>query len=164
LFLTEPVEHGNWHLRINLSILRRTTQVAKPEWGTKRTCQSCGVPFYDLKKQNIECPKCGAAFNPNPPARPRRPTPSTPKPVEEKPPVPVKAESKADSPDEAGDDGDSVKTLTPDANGEGEDNGVAKDTGDEEDQLIEDTSDLGTEDDDMSEVKEHIDDGVEDKN
>ena len=32
-----------------------------------------------------------------------------------------------------------------------------------DDELIEDTSDLGEDDDDMSEVKEHIDDGVEDK-
>ena len=32
------------------------------------------------------------------------------------------------------------------------------------DALVENASDLGEDDDDMSEVKEHIDDGVEDKN
>ena len=141
--------------------------MAKPEWGTKRTCQSCGAPFYDLKKKNIECPKCGAAFDPNPPAKPRRPTPSTPKPAEEKPLVPTKAESKKAPPKEVadvGEGGDGVEILTPDVNGDSGDNGVAKETGDEENTLIEDTSDLGAEDDDMSEVKEHIDDGVEDKN
>ena len=142
--------------------------MAKPECGTKRTCQSCGVPFYDLKKKNIECPKCGAAFNPSPPAKPKRLTPSTPKPIEDKPPVPVKAESKTILPDKAGDGGKSVKTPAPEASGDGEGDGdldsIAEDTGDEEDTLIEDTSDLGTEDDDMSEVKEHTDDGVADKN
>lgn len=149
--------------------------MAKPEWGTKRTCQSCGVPFYDLKKKNIECPKCGAAFNPNPPAKPKRPTPtpSTPKPEEEKPPVPAEGESKPSLPDKGDDGGDSVKISAPDVSDDGEVDGlevdgeldgVDEETGDDEDSLIEDTSDLGTEDDDMSEVKEHIDDGVEDKN
>jgi uncharacterized protein (TIGR02300 family) len=38
--------------------------VAKPEWGTKRICQSCGAPFYDLRRDPIVCPKCGAVFDP----------------------------------------------------------------------------------------------------
>jgi uncharacterized protein (TIGR02300 family) len=169
LFLTEPGEHGNWHLRINFCNSQEDHRVAKPEWGTKRTCQSCGAPFYDLKKKNIECLKCGAAFNPNPPAKPRRPTPSTPKAAEDKPLVPPEAEGKAEDKtapaDKDGDGGDSAKTPAPDVNGDGEGDSVAEDAGDdEEDSLIEDTSDLGTEDDDMSEVKEHIDEGVEDKN
>ncbi|WP_339852442.1 FYDLN acid domain-containing protein, partial [uncultured Nisaea sp.] len=32
--------------------------MAKPEWGIKRTCQSCGARFYDLMKSPIVCPKC----------------------------------------------------------------------------------------------------------
>ena len=36
--------------------------MAKPELGTKRQCQSCGAKFYDLNKDPILCPKCGAAF------------------------------------------------------------------------------------------------------
>ncbi len=36
--------------------------MAKPELGTKRQCQSCGAKFYDLNKNPITCPKCGAAF------------------------------------------------------------------------------------------------------
>jgi hypothetical protein len=31
-------------------------------WGTKRTCQSCDVRFYDLCKMPATCPKCGATF------------------------------------------------------------------------------------------------------
>jgi uncharacterized protein (TIGR02300 family) len=36
--------------------------VAKPELGTKRQCLSCGAKFYDLNKDPIVCPKCGAVF------------------------------------------------------------------------------------------------------
>jgi uncharacterized protein (TIGR02300 family) len=36
--------------------------VAKPELGLKRQCMSCGAKFYDLNKNPIVCPKCGAAF------------------------------------------------------------------------------------------------------
>ena len=36
--------------------------MAKPELGAKRQCQSCGVKFFDLNKDPIVCPKCGAAF------------------------------------------------------------------------------------------------------
>lgn len=38
--------------------------MAKPEWGTKRICQSCSAPFYDLRRDPIVCPKCGAVFDP----------------------------------------------------------------------------------------------------
>ena len=46
--------------------------LAKPEWGVKRTCQSCGARFYDLKRDPIMCPKCGAEFDPQAWARSRR--------------------------------------------------------------------------------------------
>ncbi|MGC2079007.1 MAG: TIGR02300 family protein [Xanthobacteraceae bacterium] len=36
--------------------------MAKPELGTKRLCASCGAKFYDLNKDPIRCPKCGAAY------------------------------------------------------------------------------------------------------
>lgn len=38
--------------------------MAKPEWGMKRVCASCGARFYDLRRTPIVCPKCGAAFDP----------------------------------------------------------------------------------------------------
>jgi uncharacterized protein (TIGR02300 family) len=38
--------------------------VAKPELGVKRACNSCGANFYDLLRQPITCPKCGAVFTP----------------------------------------------------------------------------------------------------
>jgi hypothetical protein len=36
--------------------------VVKLEWGTKRTCLSCGARFYDLQKIPSTCPKCGTVF------------------------------------------------------------------------------------------------------
>jgi uncharacterized protein (TIGR02300 family) len=36
--------------------------VAKPEFGTKRLCASCGAKFYDLNHAPITCPKCGVVF------------------------------------------------------------------------------------------------------
>ena len=39
--------------------------MAKPEWGRKKTCQSCGTKYYDLNKSPIICPSCGAEFDPD---------------------------------------------------------------------------------------------------
>ena len=39
--------------------------MAKPEWGTKRLCTSCGARFYDLNHQPIECPKCHTVLDPD---------------------------------------------------------------------------------------------------
>lgn len=36
--------------------------MAKPELGIKRQCLSCGAKFYDLNRDPILCPKCGAHF------------------------------------------------------------------------------------------------------
>ncbi len=36
--------------------------MAKPELGAKRQCQSCATKFYDLNRDPIICPKCGAVF------------------------------------------------------------------------------------------------------
>lgn len=46
--------------------------MAKPEWGTKRVCQSCGAKFYDLLRSPILCPACGATFDPEALLRSRR--------------------------------------------------------------------------------------------
>jgi uncharacterized protein (TIGR02300 family) len=42
-----------------LTFFEGDPEVAKPEWGTKRTCQKCEARFYDLKRTPIVCPKCG---------------------------------------------------------------------------------------------------------
>lgn len=50
--------------------------VAKPEWGTKRTCLSCGAKFYDLLRSPILCPACGAEFDVEAAGRARRARPA----------------------------------------------------------------------------------------
>ena len=36
--------------------------MARPELGEKRRCLSCETKYYDLGKDPIVCPKCGAVF------------------------------------------------------------------------------------------------------
>ena len=109
------------------------TRVAKTEWGAKRQCQSCGARFYDLNCDPIECPKCGAVFDPATSSRAKRsrPAPPTSKP-EAPPPVPDDLDSKIDTEENLSED-------------------------DDEDDVIEDPSELGEDEDDVSEVM----DGVE---
>lgn len=35
----------------------------KSKWGIKRTCPKCSGKFYDLNKNPILCPVCGAEFD-----------------------------------------------------------------------------------------------------
>lgn len=53
--------------------------MAKAEWGEKRACQSCKGLFYDLKRNPILCPKCGAEFSPEANKKPRRSKGTRPK-------------------------------------------------------------------------------------
>lgn len=46
--------------------------MVKPKWGLKRHCQACGVSFYDLHHSPIICPKCNAKFDPEAGFKPRR--------------------------------------------------------------------------------------------
>ncbi|NQU62492.1 MAG: TIGR02300 family protein [Rhodospirillales bacterium] len=131
--------------------------MATSELGKKRACQGCGASFYDLNKKPIACPKCDVEFKPEPPARPKRPTAAAvPAPVAEIKPTSDPDKTAEDTP---GDDDDDDDVLA------AGDDGVSVDLDDDDkdDDLIEDTSELGETDDDMSEVKEHIDDGVGDK-
>lgn len=114
--------------------------MAKPEWGTKRLCPSCGIRFYDMKKSPVTCPGCDADVPVEPLLKARRPSPA--KDV----PVPAKVEEKV-SPDSPEDDIDAVIGI-PDVEDIDDDD-------DDDDALIEDASDL-EEDDDVAEVKEHM--------
>src|SRR3974390_1317154 len=74
--------------------------VAKPELGTKRLCASCSAKFYDLNKDPIHCPKCGAVYEVVVVAtRPTRPEPVAPEPPP-RPPVPAAEEVAAPEPQE----------------------------------------------------------------
>ena len=123
--------------------------MAKAEWGIKRTCRDCGARFYDLQRDPVPCPQCGAelALKAAPKAPKEAPQPKIE--VEE-----VAADRKAppvandDAVEDSDDDADDV-TSDGDA--------VDDEDDDDDDDLIEDASDLGEDDDDMAEAREHID-------
>ena len=46
--------------------------MAKPEWGIKRICHSCGTRYYDLRHDPIVCPSCGTEYDPDAFLRSRR--------------------------------------------------------------------------------------------
>jgi uncharacterized protein (TIGR02300 family) len=73
---TSQVKHSN---------CTKDRTVAKPELGTKRLCASCGAKFYDLNKDPIHCPKCGAVHEVVVATRPVRPEAAR---VAPRPPVP----------------------------------------------------------------------------
>ncbi len=105
--------------------------MAKPNWGVKRMCQSCSARFYDLAKDPILCPKCGAEFDPEAILKTKRAKPAAqPRPV----PVPV-----------------------PEAVEEVEEEVVEGAEDDKEEEVIEDTSELGEDDEDVAEVRDNVD-------
>jgi uncharacterized protein (TIGR02300 family) len=80
--------------------------------GTKHTCFKCGTKFYDLRKPEPVCPKCGAdqrespALKAPPPAEKRQRAAARPAPapeVDEAEPVEAEVDDDADEPDDADD-------------------------------------------------------------
>jgi uncharacterized protein (TIGR02300 family) len=114
--------------------------MTKPEWGVKRTCEACNARFYDMERSPVVCPKCGHEFTPVAII----PLASTvPEPVEEKAPVKVVryVDGEELDLDDVDIDLDDVDlTEDPEA----------------EDDLIEDMSELEHDEEDMSEVMEHV--------
>ncbi|WP_374762986.1 TIGR02300 family protein [Yunchengibacter salinarum] len=48
--------------------------MAKPEWGTKRTCPKCSLRFYDLQKDDpVTCIECGNEWKPEPVLKSKQP-------------------------------------------------------------------------------------------
>lgn len=130
--------------------------MAKPEWGIKRFCQNCGARFYDMRRDPPTCPKCGTPFAPRAVVRPRRGTP-------------VAAVSKVPSPAAVEDDlapGVEIPAFEEDVIEVVENEGLDEADAEieplkadaEEDALLEDASELGEDDDDMSEVMDHVSD------
>ena len=119
--------------------------VAKPEWGTKRICPSCGTRYYDLLRDPVVCPKCSTPYDPEAFLKSRRARPAAP--VErELEPVEVEEELDAD-----------LETEEADAAEEEEEETVPlEETEEEDEELLEDASDLGEDEDDMAEVIENV--------
>src|SRR5579872_7525024 len=118
----------------------REYPLAKPEWGTKRICPSCGTRYYDLLREQVVCPKCSTPYDPEAFLKARRARPAAPV---EKELAPVGDEIDADAEEvEAAEDEEAL----PLAEGEEE----------EDEELIEDASELGEDEDDMAEVIDNV--------
>ena len=105
----------------------------KAQWGRKLTCQNCGVKFYDLKKKTITCPKCDAPYKEEK-IKPRRSAAAeVPKPVKE----PVQDNESEE---------DLLEVKLDDDILDAEDEKVQDVT------IMEDTSDIGGDDEDIGEV------------
>ena len=118
--------------------------MAKPEWGTKRICPSCGARYYDLQHDPIVCPKCSTPFDPEALLRARRARPAAPI---EKVLAPVGTEDL-----DADLDTEEVEVVEDD-----EEEAVPLEEAEAEDEeLIEDASELGEDEDDMAEVIDNV--------
>jgi len=117
--------------------------LAKPEWGTKRICPSCGARYYDLLREPVICPKCSTPFDPEAFLRARRARPQAPI---EKELEPVGAE-------EVDVDIEPEEIEAVEEEDEAE---VALEEAEEEEELIEDASELGEDEDDMAEVIDNV--------
>jgi uncharacterized protein (TIGR02300 family) len=132
--------------------------VAKPELGTKRLCASCGAKFYDLSKDPIHCPKCGAVYEVVVATRPTRPEPAAAAPVVRAPvpeevavPEPAEAETVSLEEADAEAQGAAAKKPVP-TEGEAE----AEEEEVEIDQTIEDDTFIEEQDEEDADVTDII--------
>jgi uncharacterized protein (TIGR02300 family) len=124
--------------------------MAKPEWGIKRICLSCGARFYDLNASPILCPSCGTVYDVEVATRVRKSRPSRAAVIDDEAVVPVKKVPAED--EEEAEVADDVAEVPFEDDAEPE---VPAETDDEEedDALIEDVEELD-DGDDMSDVIE----------
>jgi len=109
--------------------------VVKAEWGAKRTCQSCGARFYDLGRAEMACPKCGTVFDPEASVKARRPK--------------AVAAERAAPPEPAAAAAEEEEVEVGDAEAATEET--------EDEAVMEDTSELGEDEEDVAEVIENVD-------
>jgi len=141
--------------------------VAKADWGTKRICPNCGTRYYDMRRDPVTCPKCGAPFDAETLVRTRKSRAAAPVEAEEVPiaedelEADLAAEPEAETVVEvavpavaivAGEAEEEVEAV------EGE---VVKKEEEEDEAVLEDASELGEDEDDMAEVIENVDDDDE---
>lgn len=103
--------------------------MAKPELGMKRVCVSCNTKFYDLTRQPAVCPKCGTE-QPSEQPRMRRPAGNVADDKRRAKVIPVPGVEEPDT---------EVEVVEEEA---------------EEEDVLEDTSDLGEEEAEIVEVEQ----------
>ncbi|MFV3076788.1 TIGR02300 family protein [Niveispirillum fermenti] len=126
--------------------------MAKPEWGIKRICPSCGSRYYDMKKEPPVCPSCGTVFDPEALLKSRR---ARPMPAEDtKKAVPKRdSEEALDTENEEELDGNTeeIDEGDVDVSDDLDSDDVDDSVGEDEDVLLEDADELD-DGDDMGEV------------
>ena len=108
--------------------------MAKAGWGRKLTCHKCGVKYYDMTKKNVRCPECDAEYKAEK-IKPRRGTlgQTTPKPTPKKT---IKSDPEG-------------QLIDVDLDGEILD---AENDENQDNTIMEDTSDISGDDEDIEEV------------
>lgn len=133
--------------------------MAKPEWGVKRVCDSCGTRFYDFRKPEIVCPKCGTAVSAEV-KKPKKKTPAN----QDKEDIQKKADQEAENAvKELGDDDDD-SMLEDDEDMVSLDDMEDDDDMDDDDVLLDDDGDMDELDDldELDELDDLDDDDLDD--
>ena len=115
---------------------RKGMPVTNAKLGNKLTCSNCGAKFYDLKKKQPVCPKCGEDYVVQKPKTRRPPAAAEP------------ARAPAPAPDAKETTDGEEGLITPEL----EDEILEDDDEGEDDSVIEDTSDIGGDEEDIGEV------------
>ncbi len=118
--------------------------MAKPEWGSKRICPSCGARYYDLLREPVICPKCATPFDAEAFLKSRRTRPA---------PRRSRKSWSRSAPTKSMPKSKPRRRKPP----EEEEEAVPLEEAEEEDEeLLEDASELGEDEDDMAEVIENV--------
>ncbi len=129
--------------------------MAKLTWGTKITCPSCGARFYDLRRPSVACPKCETPYSGKIKVKPKR-TRVPAEAVKQVAEAVVIAAAAAEPNKElrASTEGENTELNDKEleAIGDVEDVERVKD-----EDLIEDPSELGEDDDDVAGVIDNVD-------
>ena len=120
--------------------------MAKPEWGTKRICPSCGTRYYDLLREPVICPKCSTPYDPEAFLKSRRARPIPP----------VEKEIEPVGGEELDADLETEEAEVVEEEEEQEEGVPLEEAEEEDEELLEDASELGEDEDDMAEVIENV--------
>ncbi len=129
--------------------------MAKLAWGTKLTCPSCGARFYDLRRPSVACPKCESPYSDKINVKPKRTrVPAEAAKQVEQAVVIAAAAAEANKESRASTGVENKAFDDKGLEGIGDVEGV--ETGKAE-ELIEDPSELGEDDDDVAGVIDNVD-------
>ena len=128
--------------------------MAKLAWGTKLTCPSCGARFYDLRRPSVVCPKCESPYNGKINVKPKRTRVPAEAAKQVEQAVVIAAAAEANKESRASTGVENKEFDDKELEGIGDVEGVEPGKAEE---LIEDPSELGEDDDDVAGVIDKVD-------